>query len=376
MPDRLTMDSRPRRRSPAASGPRTIFVTQLVDPDDPVLGFATSWIEALHARSADLAVIANEVRSVPAALEGRVFSLGKEDGRGKVGRAVRYQKLLARLARQIDAQVLFVHMSPVYLNLAAPTAKAFGLRTMLWFAHPSITPALRIAERLTDAVVSSLPRAFPIQSPKVHVIGQAVDMRRFEPTPLPSRRAGLQVLAIGRTSPSKGFVTVLRAVARLLRDGIDVRLRVVGPSTTATEVAHRRELEHAVEELGVGGAVALLPPVRPVEMPGLLSTSHVLANAMVAGSGDKVVFETMAAGRIPVASNPSMASLLEDIPLNLRFDEHDDRQLASRLAAIAKADGSLLQRVSDELRHRVAEGHSLDRWADRVITLALSESLT
>ena len=50
---------------------RIVFVTQLLDPDDPVLGFVSRQLEVLHERVPDLVVIANEVRRIPDGLTGR-----------------------------------------------------------------------------------------------------------------------------------------------------------------------------------------------------------------------------------------------------------------------------------------------------------------
>ena len=59
------------------------FVTQVLDPNDPVLGFVPSYLRPLSRRVDHLVVIANEVRSVPNDLDAEVVSLGKEKGHGR-----------------------------------------------------------------------------------------------------------------------------------------------------------------------------------------------------------------------------------------------------------------------------------------------------
>src|SRR4051812_33877857 len=96
-----------------------IFVTQLVDEEDPVLGFVTDWVRAL-ARRADVTVIANGVRRVPNDLGADVISLGREKGAGKAARGARYERAVASLTAGGRIDALLAHMCPLYLDLASP----------------------------------------------------------------------------------------------------------------------------------------------------------------------------------------------------------------------------------------------------------------
>jgi hypothetical protein len=98
--------------------------------------------------------------------------------------------------------------------------------------------------------------------------------------------------------------------------------------------------------------------------------ADVLVNAMVAGSGDKVVFEAGALGRPVVVSNPAFRDLLADLPLDLSFPEGEASILSERLHTIANADAATLHDVTQTLRGRVEREHSLDHWADAVVQIA------
>jgi glycosyltransferase involved in cell wall biosynthesis len=260
-------------------------------------------------------------------------------------------------------------MCPEYLDLAAPIAKVRGFPTLLWFAHPARSAALRVADVAADAVVTSLPGAYPLPSPKVHVIGQATDIRALSPCSPRERSGALRALALGRTSPSKGFDVVIRAIAEARRRGTDVRLEIVGPSATPEETAHRSMLEGLVVDLGLEGAVSLRPAIPRSYIREVICGSDVLVNAMVAGSGDKVVFEAAALGRPVIVSNPSFAQLLEGLPLAAAFPERDHLALAERLAEVASAGPAVVASTTSQLRARVERDHSLDHWADEVVSL-------
>jgi glycosyltransferase involved in cell wall biosynthesis len=348
-----------------------VFVTQVVDPVDPTLGFVHGWIAALASRVDRMTVIGNEVREplrLPANVD--VISLGKEREASRLARGIAYERAVTQSVSGVGT-VLFAHMCPVYLNLAAPIAKTRRIPTILWFAHPADSNALWLADRSADAVLTSLPGAYPRPGPKVHIVGQAIDTDAiaFDDR---AREDGapLRLVAMGRTSPAKGFDRIMRAVARAREEGTNVELRVIGPATTPAELAHAAELGRLIEGLRSNGAIRLEPNVAPTEVPAVLAGADALVNAMVAGSGDKVVFESMAVGRLPLVSNPAFVEVLGGLPLELRFERDDERMLASRIETLARADPVVVDETRRMLRARVERDHSLAGWADRVLAVA------
>jgi glycosyltransferase involved in cell wall biosynthesis len=346
---------------------RIVFVTQVMDDRHPVLGFAVGWVRALADRAEQVVVIANEVGHLPSNLGADVISLGKEWGAGRGRRGARYERALLRVKRTVRPHGLVAHMCPVYLNLAAPIARAAGWKTVLWFAHPADGPGLRLAERLAGAILTSLPGSYPRSGPKIRAIGQGIETDVFHFFPPPPVGDGVRLLALGRTSPAKGFPVAIRAVGLLRARGLEATLRIVGPSTTPQERGHGLELRRLIETEGLADSVSLEGPVPPAQVPELIASSHVLVNAMVGGTGDKVVFEAMALGRLPVVANPAFHPVLEGLALELSFTEGDERELAARIGDLARAEPSVREEVARELRARVVRDHSVDHWAEGVV---------
>lgn len=348
------------------------FVTQTVDERDHVLAVVPSLITALAERLDRVTVIANSVaRPLPSLPPNvAVESLGKERGAGHVARGLRYERLLVREARAHRLDALLAHMCPAYLNLAVPAAKAFGFPTMLWFAHPARSRALSLSDAAADAVLTSLPGAYPLTSAKVHVIGQATDTRRLSTCAWKGPHRPLRIVAIGRTSPSKGFDVVVRAVAACVAAGTPVKARIIGPSLTAQERRHREELTTLVADLGLKGRVTIEPAMAAEGVRDAICDSDVLVNAMVAGSGDKVVFEAASLGRPVLVSNPAFAGLLSGLSLGLTFPEGGRDALAERLEALAAAPAPTVRQATRTLRERIESDHSLDHWADQVVAIA------
>jgi glycosyltransferase involved in cell wall biosynthesis len=340
-----------------------VFVTQLVDPNDPALGFTMAWIDALAERASAMTVIANEVRH-EADGHLNVWSLGKEDGASRVARTLSYEKALMKAPA---GSAVFAHMCPSYLVAAAPIAMARRMRRLLWFAHPSQTAMLALAEHGADVVLTSLPGSYPRNTSKVRIIGQAIDTTRLRFRATRMDPCAPRLVTVGRTSRSKGFHIAIRALRRLRNEGIAATLRIVGPSTTEAERRHRDELAALATELGVSDAVSIIGGVPPCDVAAQIAEADVLVNAMVAGSGDKVVFEALALGRPVVASNPAFATLLDGTGVRMRFRPDDPDDLAHRIASIGRGDIASALRT---LRMRVEREHSLDHWADAVMEAA------
>jgi glycosyltransferase involved in cell wall biosynthesis len=333
---------------------RLLFLTQRVDPDDPVLGATVPKIRALAERVDEVVVLAQSAAATNGLPDNvRVRTFGAT---GRLRRGLRFER---ELARALPADAVVAHMIPLYVLLAAPLVRPRRIPLLLWFTHWKRSPALEAAARTATRVVSVDRRSFPIDSPKVCAIGHGIDVAEFpcvEPYPGPT----LRVLVLGRYSPAKGIGTILDAVRQARADGVAVDVELHGTASNELERAHRRELEAYGVPLGDA-----LPRS---ELPALFSRADALVNNMEAGAPDKVVYEA-AASCVPVlASNPVFDELFEGY--ELRFDRDDPASLAARLrwlAALGRAERAELGRT---LRDRVGRRHSVETWADGIIEAA------
>ena len=171
------------------------FVTQVIDADDPTLGFVTSWIDAIAERTDGVTAIGNEVQGDARARAQRPGDVAREGARRRPSSArVRARARRGDLGRASSGPV-GAHV-PDYLDVTAPVTASRRMPTMLWFAHPSVTPELRLAERLSDVVLTSLPGAYPRPGPEGsrggpgHGRGRIVFDARARRDPGPLRAGG------------------------------------------------------------------------------------------------------------------------------------------------------------------------------------------
>ena len=337
---------------------KLIVVTQQVDPASAVLGATVPKLRALAERVEELVVLTDSAAegALPDNVTIRTFSASRRARRG-----LRFESALAReLSRRPRPSAVLAHMCPIYAVLAAPLARPTGVKVLLWFTHWRRSALLSTATRASSKVLSVDTRTFPIKTRKLVAIGHGIDVSDLPCVKRPEDRDPVTLLALGRTSPAKGLVTILRAVEQVP----EVRLRIVGPSLTEEERMHRIALDRLVIELGLLDRVDISGPVPRQAIPSLYADVDSLVNDMREGAADKVVYEAAATCLPVIASNHAFDTLL---PERLRFEHGNPESLADAIRFVLEADRQALGRT---LHGTVTREHSVDVWADRVVELA------
>jgi glycosyltransferase involved in cell wall biosynthesis len=330
-----------------------VVVTQRVDEDDPALGATVAKIRALAARVDELVVLALDAvpTKLPPNVRVRTFGSG--------GRARRTAHLSSGLAAELRPRPIGVlaHMAPVYAVIAAPVVRPARVPLLLWFTHWRVSPLLRLAERVSTHVLSVDAGSFPFPTPKLVPIGHGIDLG----VPVPQRRydGRLRLLALGRTSPAKGLMPIIEAV----RSVPEAELEIRGPSLTDEERQHR-------ENLGALGAY-VEPPVTHADVRDVYARADVLVNNMRAGALDKVVYEAAGAGLPVLVASEGFDSLVAGIDPSLRFIQDDPASIAERIRGLVDAGPERRRTIGAELRLRVERDHSVERWAERVLEVAV-----
>jgi glycosyltransferase involved in cell wall biosynthesis len=333
---------------------RLVFLTQRVDPDDPVLAATIPKIRALAERVDEVVVLAQSAvpaNGLPENVAVRTFGAAE-----RLRRGLRFER---ELVRALPADAVVAHMIPLYVLLAAPLVRPPRIPLLLWFTHWKRSPALEAAAFAATGVVSVDRRSFPIASAKVRPIGHGIDVSEFpcvEADPGPT----LRLLVLGRYSPAKGIPTILRGVEAARAEGLAVDVELHGTASNELERAHRRELEAFGFALGYA--------VPRSELPTLFSRSDALVKNMEAGAPDKVVYEAAAACLPVLASNPVFDELFEGY--ELRFGRDDPASLVDRLRWLVGLGAAERQELGRTLRERVTRRHSVETWADGILAAA------
>jgi glycosyltransferase involved in cell wall biosynthesis len=345
---------------------RLVFITQQVDPGHPALAATVPKIRALAELVDEVVVLADRV--LPGTLPDNCRSLSFAS-RTKIGRGAKFEAALTRELRPRPTAIV-AHMCPIYAVLAAPLARPLGVPLVLWFTHWKRTRTLEAAEKAATAVASVDERSFPIDSPKVVAIGHGIDLDEFPCRSEGQRANDFRVASLGRYSRAKGLETIVRAVSLSVQHGLDIRLEVHGPALSAAEREHKGELERLVRELGLDARLRLDSAVLRSEVPEVLHRADCLVNNMEAGAPDKIVYEAGASCLPVIASNPVFDEFLDKLPVRLQFARDDPEQLAGRIERLAAMQPAHRAAIGRVLRQRVAAGHSVRHWAERILEVA------
>jgi glycosyltransferase involved in cell wall biosynthesis len=346
---------------------RLVFVTQRVDPDDPVLGATVAKIEALACRFDEVVVLTDNAVAGALPPNCRVHTFA---ARTRAGRGLRFTRvILSEVLRRPRPAAVLAHMCPIYAVLAAPLVRPFGIRVLLWYAQWRGTRTLALAARLSTTVISVDAGSVPVASEKVVGIGHGIDVAQFECGIAPAAPP-FELVALGRYADSKRLEPVVRAVRLARAADADVRLRCHGPAVTPSDEITLDALRRLVAELGLEEHVLLGGPIPRSEVPALLARSFALVNNTRSGAPDKVVYEACAACLPVLVSSPPLAPLVDGLEPPLRFPPDDAVALAAAIGALARLDGSRRAELGAVLRERVIAGHSTESWAAAVAELA------
>jgi len=271
---------------------KLLIVTQMVDENDPILGFFCPWIQEFAKHCSKITVIALSVGKHHMPSNVSVHSLGKDKGYGRFTYTVRFYKYIWSMRNKYD--VVFVHMNPEYICMAGIMWRILGKRIALWYTHKSVTPKLRIAEFLSNIIFTASQESFRLQSKKVHVVGHGIDTNFFTPNENINRDNWL--LSVGRLTQSKRHDLAIHVAAL-----VNSELRIVG------EGPEHKILEALAKALKV--KIRFLGGITQTQLREEYWRAAYLIHTSETGSLDKVVLEALACGLPVISTNEAFSNM-------------------------------------------------------------------
>lgn len=345
---------------------KLVFLTQVLDREDAVLGFVVRWLSGLAARCERVRVVALEVGDtggLPANVDW--VEIGR---RGTLRRWLRYRRALADALGRDGFDTLLAHMVPRYALLARGPARRHGRPLYLWYTHAGVDRRLRAAERVVDGIFTVNRASLRLETDKRIETGHGIDLAHFDVAPVPP--GPVRLLAVGRRTPAKDPLTLIRALGALCARGIEVELDLVGGALAAGDPAYGESVRAQIASLGLERAVHLFDDVPYGDIPARYAACTLLVSASRTGSVDKVVLEAMAARRPAITCNEAFddvfASLGPDAAA-LHFPHGDAQALAQRVDALLARTPAQRAELGERLRAIVRRDHEVDALMEKLV---------
>ncbi len=352
---------------------RILLFNLATDLDHSILGFTTSWVNAIATKVEHVNVITMTAGSLGVLDSVNVYSVGQEKGYSKARRLVEFYKHLTHILSSEKVDACFSHMNPLFTVLAAPLLKAKGIPIVTWYAHPSITTKLKLAHKLSDRMVASISSAYPYKKDKFVVVGQGIDTNIFKPRNELIENQEKTILCAGRLSPIKDHSTLLRAAAKL-REITDTSFRIIILGGTPNEEGKRykQELGQLIKKLDLGEKVEFIDGVPMNELPFWYQQCDIHINLTPKGFGDKVAWEAMSCGKPCIVANEGFKETLGRYEEPLLFQYQNSNDLAKKMHKILSLTQLERERIGYYLRDQVIKLHSLKNLSSNIVNLLQS----
>ncbi len=318
-----------------------LIVTQKLDMNDSYFGFFHDWVRLFAKNVEKVTVISLETYTYDLPSNVKVLSLGKEKNKSKIKYFYLLWKYSFLESKNYDA--VFCHMSPLYVICGFLLWKIFDKKIALWYVHRSVDLKLRIATLLSDIIFTATPESFRIKSEKVHFMGQAVDIARFErPVELikDNKDNGVcKIITVGRITSIKRLEILIKSAIVLKNSHIPFQISIIGAPVLIKDIEYEKELKKFIKENNLESEVNFLGPIANKDLPKHYWNSDISINLAPTGGLDKVVLEAMASGLPVIVANKAFEGYLgsyKDILLckgeNLTYD------VSKKIISLYKSD--------------------------------------
>jgi glycosyltransferase involved in cell wall biosynthesis len=330
---------------------RLLIVTQAVDSSDPILGFFHRWIEEFATQGNSVTVIGQRVGEYSLPESVKVYSLGKEQKRGKIMQIMRFRWLIWTLRSEYD--VILVHMTPIWAVFAWRARVFLGKQIYLWYEARGGGWALRVALWIVKKAFSASKHGMPVKTSKSVIVGHGIDTDAFKPTG--EQRDPSLLITVGRITASKRIPILLDALKQLPPP---TRLLLAGEPRTSDDRVLQNELQKKMEADDLTWRVET-HAVAPSAVAATLSKASLFLHASET-SLDKALLEAMACECLVLSCADAAVEVL---PAQCLCSPTEMALQAKHLLSLPASEQAALRQ---QLRGIVTEKHSLGRLVRRL----------
>tara|TARA_B100000614_G_C14557121_1_gene495913 strand:+ start:1468 stop:2499 length:1032 start_codon:yes stop_codon:yes gene_type:complete len=268
---------------------KLLYFNLAVDETDTSLGFAVKWIETIAKKYDHVDVVSLKKVSNPVFSQS-IKIYGPEPSKRKLRKYIYLFKKVKELCKENDYERCFSHMSPISVVVSSILLQKNNIKTTLWFTHPGPNFGIKklilfLSFLFAEHIVTASTSSFPIKSKKVHVIGHAIDLVKFENNKKSYNLNNFLILS--RISSSKKLEI---AIDGFLNSNFkNHSLDIIGGTLNSNDREYFEKLKKKYSQPNIN----FLGKVDHKKLPEVLKKYDVHFNSARNGFYDKSVLETL-----------------------------------------------------------------------------------
>lgn len=330
------------------------------DSEHVTLAFGLRWIEELSKRFTHIDVITMFEGKHNLPKNVTVWSVGREKGFPKWYRFFRFYWLIACIYRIRKPNVAFAHMIPLFSLLFAPVAFITRCPSVMWYAHKATPITLKLAHIAVHKVITSTKEGFRINSNKLTITGQGVDLSKFPYKPR-IRSGIIKIITVGRTAPSKNLHLILEALQHWSPPNNQPwELTIIGGATNKLESQYQVETIALCNRLDLFKQVKFMGRLDPNKIEEHLKQSDIFLSLATNGSLDKSFVESMASGCPVLSSNDSFIAIANRNNLHECIIGNSINEINEGLTSYFNLDPSQQEAIAIKQSKIAINDHGLD----------------
>lgn len=339
---------------------KLLILTQKIDRHDPVLGFFHEWVKEFASGFDRVTVVALEVGEYDLPKNVSVYSLGKEEGKGRSTYLWRFFTYITKFRKEYDG--VFVHMNQEYVLLGGMLWNLWNKKIVLWYNHTAGSILTKAAMFFADVVCHTSPYAYTAGSKKSKRMPAGIDTALFDKKFTPRTKS---ILYLGRIAPVKKVRDIVHSALLLDAEGSDFTLDVYGDALKE-DAGYKQEIETVGETLVTKGKLRFFGAIPKAETPEVFGAHEIFVNLTPRGNYDKTVLEAAVAGAIPVVSSPAFSDL---IPEELYAREDDKESLKETILKVFAMSESEKDNIRRTLKQEVIRRHDIKVLREAVVLI-------